>query len=69
MTEREMLQDLKLRMERNLQTGILPFWREYLTDSVHGGFYGRVDGSWQNVLTIIFAVIFGMNVIKGFIGW
>lgn len=45
MTEREMLQDLKLRMERNLQTGILPFWREYLTDSVHGGFYGRVDGA------------------------
>lgn len=31
-------------MEENLQTGILPFWREYMPDPVHGGFYGRIDG-------------------------
>ena len=34
---------LKEQMEHNLETNILPFWREYMMDNVHGGFYGRVD--------------------------
>ena len=45
--ERRIIVDLRTRMEHNLKTCILPFWTRYMTDQVHGGFYGRVDGSLQ----------------------
>ncbi|RKJ04498.1 hypothetical protein D7X87_10790 [bacterium D16-54] len=44
MNDKILLWNLRKRMEENLQTGILPFWREYMPDPVHGGFYGRIDG-------------------------
>ena len=35
---------LRTEVEHELTTGILPFWMEKMTDNVHGGFYGRIDG-------------------------
>lgn len=44
MNNHEKIRNLRDRMEENLCQCILPFWREYMQDDVHGGFYGRVDG-------------------------
>lgn len=45
MENHEKIQDLRDRMEKNLRQCILPFWRDYMPDDIHGGFYGRVDGN------------------------
>lgn len=44
MTDLERISGLQNRMKVNVETGILPFWRKYLTDEKNGGFYGRVCG-------------------------
>lgn len=35
---------LRIEVEHELTTGILPFWMEKMADNVQGGFYGRIDG-------------------------
>ena len=35
---------LRNEVEHELTAGILPFWIDKMTDNVHGGFYGRMDG-------------------------
>lgn len=44
MDKLQTIQNMKNEMERNLTTNILPFWREFVPDEVHGGFYGKVNG-------------------------
>lgn len=43
MTATEKMLDLKTRMEANVRTCILPFWRQHMVDEKAGGFYGMVD--------------------------
>ena len=35
---------LRIEVEHELTTGILPFWMEKMADNVQGGCYGRIDG-------------------------
>lgn len=37
--------DFKQEMLHELEGNILPFWRDKMTDQVHGGFLGRIDGN------------------------
>jgi mannobiose 2-epimerase len=37
-------QYLKQALRKELETNILPFWRDRMTDESHGGFLGRIDG-------------------------
>lgn len=43
MDAHEKIIDLRTRMERNVREGIMPFWRDYMTDEENGGFYGKVN--------------------------
>jgi mannobiose 2-epimerase len=36
---------LRKEVEGNLKENLLPFWAEKVSDSINGGFYGRVDAS------------------------
>lgn len=37
--------DFKQEMLHELEGNILAFWRDKMTDQVHGGFFGRIDGN------------------------
>lgn len=37
--------DFKQEMLHELESNILPFWRDKMTDQVRGGFLGRIDGN------------------------
>ena len=37
--------DFKQEMLHELEDNILPFWRDKMTDQVHGGFLGRINGN------------------------
>lgn len=38
------ISQLKKEVEETLTTNILPYWMEKMTDTQHGGFYGRING-------------------------
>lgn len=38
---------MREEMRRELEEDILPFWRNRMTDSINGGFIGRIDGNGQ----------------------
>lgn len=39
------LSEMQLEMRTVLEDNILSFWEDKMTDSVHGGFYGRITGT------------------------
>jgi mannobiose 2-epimerase len=43
--QKERLVQLKNEISANLTTNLLPYWSQKMTDTINGGFYGRVDGS------------------------
>lgn len=45
LTQAEKIVKLKAEVLENLETMILPFWKSQMTDYVHGGFYGKIDGN------------------------
>ena len=42
-----MIEKLSREMREELESNILPFWIEKMTDEVHGGFYGRMTGAGE----------------------
>lgn len=57
---------LRNEMEQNLKECILPFWRTYVPDDVHGGFYGRVDGRRKPDLTAPKSVVLNCRILWTF---
>jgi mannobiose 2-epimerase len=45
--QRAVLNSLKVDVRKNLTENILPYWSLKMTDKVHGGFFGRIDGKDQ----------------------
>jgi mannobiose 2-epimerase len=43
--QKEKLEQLKNEISESLITDLLPYWSEKMTDTINGGFYGRVDGN------------------------
>ena len=48
-TEGHGFSELRNRLMRELEQGILPFWLKYSLDQQHGGFYGRVGNNGRAV--------------------
>lgn len=42
---KEIITSLCNEVKAELESNILPFWMNKMTDNVHGGFYGRIDGN------------------------
>ncbi len=38
------MEELKKQFRKCLETNILNYWIDKVTDNEHGGYYGRVDG-------------------------
>ena len=41
----EKVRQLREEVRSELETNILPFWMNRMTDNENGGFYGRIDGN------------------------
>lgn len=66
MDELQIIQNMKREMERNLTECILPFWREYVPDDVHGGFYGKVNGNREPDLASPKSVVLNCRILWTF---
>jgi cellobiose epimerase len=43
--QKAVLSSLRAEVRKNLTENILPYWSDKMSDNVHGGFYGRIDGN------------------------